>query len=465
MIQWILAILLFVPISQADDKTISYTGFRMTLKYDVLTELISASLTNTGTSISPVFLGDFEEKFGSGFFSSSFSFKNFNCPTVTFNPSKAKFGPLKIDGSHIWVNATGAGLSLSCKFQYYFKIFEMTLFASDGTATMESTEIMIFQYLSERIIRSSVKAALTAQATVNGFSCFGAVNALANWLINKSVVDAFSVLFTKAFVIEATKSWDSWLNLKYPGKNVVFMNTFREVKNPLPGYLSISFDTVVTTSDDTIPLNNLAKVIKSPITAPKGAIQMCAPANLISHTLDILKQGKEYLIPIDPTKIGLTGTVKDLFVLLPNLQKTMDPSKKLLLGCSGGFYPIVRVKDSDDSINNVTVQAAPSCLFEAEEEGPLLSIDFRVRAIIIKTIEKVENLWTIKGTIGKASLYYLKEARVAAPQVLYSITTNIVNLLNGQTYEAGIPLSPIIAKYKATGDSTATKEEFCGEYA
>jgi hypothetical protein len=466
MIVSFFALFLLASTFAAPDTTLPYTGVRVTFKQEMITDTIHTSLGNAVHGVEGQNLGNFEIVFGSGFFSSSFTAKDFTCASASYNKEAAKNPSLTINDNVITQNFEGPIITLSCKFQFFFKFMGMTLISNEASATMKTVNTQIIQILSGSDFLSAVGWTMDVSVTPSGFGYFGGISKLSTLLINGDILKGLGAMLGQSLTSQSAVTWDSWMNAVYPiyqdgSLDIIMKNSFRTVKAFPASYVTFGFNTALRVKDHPLIENSLRRVVNTNVVLGTASCQICIAASAISHILEVRKVDKDYLIPIDPKKIGLSGTVRDMFNLIPKLAERMPPSLSLDIGCSPYAVQLVRVADPTSTNGTIRVQVPVSCVFESERGETLLRVYMRLRGNIQNSIKITNSTWTIEGTVVNPTIYDMSADRaVEGTTTLYGYISAITQLLNGQIATAGLTVKTPFGKYTPK-TSTMTSEEYC----
>lgn len=466
MIVSIFALLLISSTFAVADNPLPYTGVRVTFPQAMITNTIHTSLGKAVSGVAGNNFGDYVVKFGSGFFTSSFTAQDFTCGSASYNQGAAQNPTLTITNNVITQNLNGPIMTFSCQFSYFFTLLGMTLIGGDATATMQTSATTVTQTLSNSSFLSTVGGTMLVNVVPSGFGWFGGINSLASFLINGGVLPDLSKMLGQLTTTQSAITWDSWLNVKhsiYPdgSLDIILKNSFRTVM-PMPAsFVTFGFNTVLRVANNPLIANHIKRVINSNVTMGSASCQICLAASVISHILETRKVSKDFLIPIDPKQIGLSGTVRDMFNIIPKLAERMPPSLGLSIGCGVSAVQLVRIADPTSTIGLVRAQASAFCTFESERGEVLLTTYMRIRGNLQNTVKMTNNTWSIEGGLASIAIYDLNSDRaVDGTTTLYGYISSIIQLLNGQVSTTGLTVNVPFGNY-APKSYTMTTDEYC----
>lgn len=462
-------IFLFGCSLSAPVQTIPYTGFRFSMHKSLVNTNYIQAFQNAMSSLKNTNFTDISIEFNPGnFFSSGLYITKPTCTDAGYTASS----PLNIDISSntISLNQQGTMFSYSLGFQWNFKLLGMTLMGGNGKATFVSSQFSAKQVFTPEQIVTNASANWNCNVQVSSdlFGLFS--NALANLLAQKHTQDFNDHYLSYAISLATYYKLSDWLDIhEHFDKNGTLdmdISNYIYYLNESPAnFISIGMFTAVAVEDRPY-FKMIWREHDLPVVMGNATFQVCMAAGVIPAMVEVQGKARDFIRRVPPKSIGLTGKVKDLFSIMPDLAQTIDPNLDMYIGClPDGNTDFLMIKDEKMSPTVTRMQMTVNCSFGALKQGKnLLTASFAIRASIIRNPSVTGNVMNITGTLTEPQVYFYRTPISAAPIAslypLYGIINNIVGLLDGMTLiPQGISVS---MPFKANGASiNSTAGETC----
>lgn len=473
MINSLTALILIASICASYAETVPYTGFRVSLKKEVMGEVYNGIYKTAAESLKAEKWSDLVEDIGSGLFSLGFSLTNIKCAQATFDASKVSRS-IQVRQNSIEVVDSGAGLTSKYDFTYEFHLMGMTLFFGTGSLSLNSVKTTMTQaFLGKEIATFYGIDWKLEGIQLSGYELFGGVTAwTTRMMTSKHYQAALNVL--KNAIHKGTNAFmNKWYELKTPfyedgSLDMVLINSVYLLNEAAEGYVSFGFATRVAVEDR--PYNRTVWRLKKNSPLPESSAQVCVAENLISNMVEIRGKARDFIFIVDPVSIGLSGHLSDLMQAMPQLAEHFDENDVMTIGCRpNGDNDIVTINDGKLSEEHGRLEIPLTCAFGDMPSGAtLLSAGFVLRANTNKVVELVDGFYSINGNVVAPTLYSYKVDSSIAPvediDQLVRIFVKVAGLINNfKLLPRGLVVkAPIIP---TTATKTITADEYCFNYA
>lgn len=427
-----------------------YTGFRISLAENFIADIYNSTLERAVSSSASLISGNYTYAIGSGIMSFKFSITNFNCDGV-YNRNYAKNRDLLMTPNSIVIrqNGTTSLISYLCTYQFEFQIFTIKLFSGVDTLRMDALAFNVSQIFSNRDFLATfvIPFNYTHDQSLIENDYVGINKALSDYVITTQIYLNLLNILSSNFNIQSKLVFKDWLDINNTVNSnipysILMQNSFSYVDQVVPHYLTMSFDTIETIDNKTYIQEHLYRKINTGIILGSSSCQICVSSSVLTHIIQVQGLDGDFVYQVDPTKVGPSGTVRDLFSIMPKLRQQIDPSLKLYITCKpDDILPILRINDTLDTNTSTRVQAPINCAFSSVTAVNLLKIKVFVRASIEKSVAILGATWKITGKVSNPRLFSLKVlynlVDIEQTTDLYNYLGNIIMLLDGTSSPIG----------------------------
>eukprot|EP01022_Parablepharisma_sp_SALTPOND_P001999 TRINITY_DN108220_c0_g1_i1.p1 TRINITY_DN108220_c0_g1~~TRINITY_DN108220_c0_g1_i1.p1 ORF type:complete len:502 (+),score=23.92 TRINITY_DN108220_c0_g1_i1:80-1507(+) len=465
--------LVFATFSLCVSTAFPYTGFRVTLQKpvfaDLYTDILKATVNSTLIAPWPSII----YRIGSEPFNIGFDLTSITCTEATFNESKIE---LTIEQNLANYKLIGTPISYTFTFEYDFQMFGMHFFFGTGQAQIILNSLELTQTFSEQSVNTNTTfSAGTSISHISGTDPFKGITLWCLYLLHAFHEQNISKILSKFLSLGTAKILQRYFEVKVPvylngnGSLNLTLESSLFTLNEVPhDYVSLSFFTNITVEKR--PYNKKLYRFHQSSVVPEGAKgQVCVAANIIPGMLEVLGKTREFVFPIEPVRIGLSGKMLDLVNLMPELNDQYNTDEDIYIGCRAvPDSDILMINDPWLTANEIRIQIPVNCIFGPKKSNiNLFSVTFSMRASIYKEIEVRKLTYWIKGTVKRPELYYYELdysfGKIEQTDTLIKILRKIVGLMEGfkvipEGLGIPVPFDPTGGSYKMD------KEEYCFNY-
>ena len=317
----------------------AYTGIRFTVREGQIAgnhmlnfDSVAKRLENSTDWDNLIF------SFGSGLYSFSFVVSNIKVVKSTYDFAYQVTTKYEVQKNRTaYFYQTGPILNITASFDYDFKLLGMHWFFGNGTIKWVSNSFTMFETYHSQDISTILKLLGTSKVEITGLDFFLLVTRWIKNLFNDQFIVQFSEKFAALFRLDFLKDIEGILyqTIQFGPENNLRMNLTNSILTLVEaprGYFSMGLRTNYTVENMPIATRTW-KYVNTPINARSETFKICVSNSLIPTILELQRRTGIFSYTVNTTKLGLSGTLKDLAPIMPKLYDGWDPTLKWSLTC------------------------------------------------------------------------------------------------------------------------------------